>query len=152
VDVVGVGAGVADDLRERQGLAVSSYIGGGKAVWEHKHFRFKNARSEAYWYLREGLDPEAAPDREPGTPGIGKVGAWSLCINPNLADTEVGSTLMSDLTCLRYRINNDKQMSLETKEEVKARLGRSPDIADALAMACSPGIGAVGYLAQINKR
>ena len=52
IDAVGVGAGVFDALEESE-WAVVEFNGGMRAI-EDK--RFRNARAESFWYLREALE------------------------------------------------------------------------------------------------
>ena len=44
-------------------------------------------------------------------------------------------TLLSELAALRYSYAASAKLQLEPKEQAKARLGRSPDLADAVALA-----------------
>jgi len=49
------------------------------------------------------------------------------------------------LASRRYSIQGDRRLRLESKDEYKKRTKRSPDDADALAMAYSPLIGSPGF-------
>ena len=111
VDETGVGAGVVDRLRQI-GHAVEGVSFGGAAT---DPLRFRQKRSEMYWSLREGLEQ-------------GKV---------SLPDDE---DLIADLSALRFDFDAAGRIVLESKDEVRKRLGRSPDRADALAL-CAPAIG-----------
>jgi hypothetical protein len=74
--------------------------------------RVANLRAEGYWRLRERFERGQImiPD-----------------------DDE----LINELTSLKYKIVNSKgTIRLEEKEEAKKRLGKSPDLADALMLAC----------------
>ncbi|HKV45348.1 MAG TPA: hypothetical protein VJT32_11860 [bacterium] len=108
VDATGVGAGVVDRLNQL-GRSVEAVHFGGGAV-DPK--RFKNKRAELFWLLREGLERGklALPD-----------------------DDE----LLADLSALRYRFDQQGRIVLESKDEVRQRLGRSPDRGDAVALACA---------------
>ena len=75
---------------------------------------FSNRRAEAYWKFREALDPS-----QPGGSTI------MLPDDPRL---------VSDLTAPKYSVERNG-IKLEPKEEVVARLGRSPDKGDAVVMA-----------------
>lgn len=77
-------------------------------------FGFYNKRSEAFWRLREALDPAQDGGSDVALPD----------------DPE----LVSDLTAPRYEIT-PKGVKVETKEKVVERLGRSPDKGDAVVMA-----------------
>lgn len=105
VDEVGVGGGVADRLREL-GYDVEEF-NGGRAPDDNR--RYYNRRAEAFWELRGALEDE-------------QVG---------LPDDE---RLFEELLALRWRPTSQGQVQLETKDDLKARLGRSPDRADAVAM------------------
>lgn len=117
IDVIGVGAGVYDRLRQ-MGKKPLAYTGSAKSTRKDRsrQFGFSNARSEAYWYLRELLDPQYEP---------------TLCLPPD-------DLLISDLTTPRWEVTAGMppKIKIETKDNVVERLGRSPDRGDAVAMAC----------------
>jgi hypothetical protein len=112
VDVIGVGAGVYDRLRELK-LKPLAYTGSEKSPLRDrsKTFRFVNTRSAAYWHLRELLDPEYEP---------------TLCLPPD-------DLLTSDLTTPRWETlpSVPPRIKIENKDDVIKRLGRSPDRGDA---------------------
>ena len=72
-----------------------------------------NARAECYWHLRDLLEE----------------GAIALPDDPKLFD---------ELLALQWRPTSDEKVQLESKEELKHRLGRSPDRADCVSMLFSP--------------
>jgi hypothetical protein len=76
--------------------------------------RFFNVRAEAYWKLREALDPS-------------QEGGSRICLPRD-------SKLLQELTILRYEITSSG-IKLTPKDKVKEQIGRSPDRADAVAMA-----------------
>jgi hypothetical protein len=109
IDDTGVGGGVTDRLVE-QDVECEAFNGGEKPIDPE---RFFNTRSEAYWLLRQRLDPNADdPLQLP-------------------EDDE----LMNQLTNMKYTITSKGQIKLESKDEIKKRIGKSPDKADALAIA-----------------
>lgn len=116
IDVIGVGAGVYDRCRELD-LRPVAYVGSGKARGRDRsrQFGFVNVRSEAYWRLRELLDPETEP---------------TLALPPD-------DLLISDLTTPTWDITSGipPKIKVENKDAVVARLGRSPDRGDAVAAA-----------------
>lgn len=116
VDVVGVGAGVVDQLR-RASLSVRAFNGGNKAPSRDStgSWEFPNKRCWSWWNLRELLDPA--------------MGA-SLCLPPD-------DDLTNDLIAPGYEPRTGGKLWVEDKASVKKRLKRSPDRGDALAMACS---------------
>ncbi len=116
VDVVGVGAGVFDRLREVHAKPLP-YVGSGKTTVRDRSgkYGFVNIRSAAYWNLRELLDPAYEP---------------MLALPPD-------ELMISDLTTPTWDITTGSppKYQVETKEKVVERLGRSPDRGDAIAMA-----------------
>lgn len=116
VDSIGVGGGVVDRLREL-GVPVLAYTGAAKTAARTREgeFGFSNVRSAAYWRMRELLDP--AYDSE-------------VMLPPS-------DQLVSDLTAPRWTYATGKPplIRLEKKEDLIARLGRSPDEGDAVVMA-----------------
>ena len=105
VDAVGMGAGVCDRLKQWS-YVVDEYVGGAFAARGEK---FSNKRTEAFWNIRELLE-------------AGKIAFPQ------------DEKLIEELLALRWREVGGK-IQLEPKDRLKSRLGRSPDRADALAMA-----------------
>jgi hypothetical protein len=116
IDVIGVGAGVYDRLRE-VGAGPLAYTGSGKTTVRDRSGKlgFINIRSAAYWHLRELLDPEYDP---------------VLALPPD-------DKMISDLTTPTWTITSGvpPKIKIETKDDVVKRLGRSPDRGDAVVMA-----------------
>lgn len=136
VDTVGLGAGVADNLRAAK-IPVAEFIAGAKPMNEHKYLHFKNLRSEAWWNVRELLAPD-------GDPSKGLV-SFTRNLKP-----EVRAKLTADLTAPRYSVDSDKVIEVESKDSIKARLGRSTDYADSVVQAFAKMGG--GFLQQITTR
>jgi hypothetical protein len=115
VDVVGLGAGVYDRLRELHARPLA-YTGSGKTTKRDRSgkYGFVNVRSAAYWTLRELLDPEYAP---------------TLALPPD-------DLMISDLTTPKWEITTGvpPKYKITNKDEVVKILGRSPDRGDAVAM------------------
>lgn len=116
VDVIGVGAGVYDRLKQT-GKNPAPYAGSGKSPLRDRsrQFGMYNTRSAAYWHLRELLDPEQEP---------------TICLPPD-------DLLLSDLTTPKWEVTAGvpPKIKVETKESVVERLGRSSDRGDSVAMA-----------------
>jgi hypothetical protein len=75
---------------------------------------FLNRRAEAWWMLREALDPNSA---------------HKIALPPS-------PTLRTQLCCARWLQKSKNVVQIESKDDMKARLnGRSPDHADAVVMA-----------------
>lgn len=106
IDVIGIGAGVFDRLRE-QGLPAVAFNSAERA---RQPDRFANRRAEAYWTLREQLQ------------------AGALDLDPE--DDE----LAAQLCAIRWKVNSRGQVLIESKAEMQKRGVSSPDRADALAM------------------
>lgn len=111
VDTVGLGAGVADNLR-RAGFEIVEIVSGAKAVERPGSFyRFKNLRSQLWWEYREALRSGRAPI--------------------DIDDPR----LFEDLTAPRYSVSGDKVITVESKDEIRRRIGRSTDAGDAVVYA-----------------
>jgi len=120
IDVAGIGWGVAGRLREvlkeRGSRCTVQTVNFANRSSQPK--RFLNVRAEAWWNGRE----------------LSRTGAWSLA---GLDDDAI-----AELTMPRYEIvDSSGKVKIEKKDEVRERLGRSPDIADALLLAFYDGTG-----------
>ncbi|MFJ4469563.1 hypothetical protein ACIP2X_19010 [Streptomyces sp. NPDC089424] len=115
VDSIGVGGGVVDRLRELS-APVLAYTGAAKSKLRtrDREWGFFNTRSAAYWKLRELLDPAFGAE---------------LALPPD-------DLLVADLTTPTWDITTGvpPKIKVEPKDDVTARLGRSPDRGDAVAM------------------
>lgn len=145
IDTIGVGGGVADFLRYHEKMLVREFVGGARPQNKHKFFHFKNKRAEAFWHLREGFDPDNSDNN------IEFSNNWSLSINSEIRKNKnLLQKLIDDLTSIRYSIDNEKCITIESKDKIKQRLGRSPDYADALAIAFYKDVTSNSYLNRIN--
>lgn len=115
IDVIGLGAGVYDRMRELN-LRPLAYTGSGKTHARDRSgkYGFTNVRSAAYWNLRELLDPAFEP---------------VLALPPD-------ELMISDLTTPHWDVITGipPKYQVEPKDKVVERLGRSPDRGDAIAM------------------
>jgi hypothetical protein len=126
VDVIGVGAGVVDNLRHHmrslQRPHPPSVLGFNASEQHHRmdrngEFGFFNNRAAAWWNLRELLDPHQ--------PGGSKI---------MLPDDD---QLRADLTAPKWKLadsGSPPKIKVEPKEDIRDRLGRSPDTGDAVVM------------------
>ena len=116
VDVIGLGSGVVDRLRElRKPVVAFNSSERSTARDRSRELSFANKRSEAWWKLRELLDPAYGP---------------TLALPPD-------DQLIGDLCAPRWSISSGGKIVIEAKDDVRKRLGRSPDIGDAVVMALS---------------
>jgi hypothetical protein len=118
VDDDGVGGGVVDRLTEtldtelptgsRERVDLVPFRGGEQAI---EPDRFTNKRTEALFRAKWRLDALDIPRDD---------------------------SLAADLVATKYRMTSSGQLQAERKDEVKKRLGRSPDRGDALVMLLEP--------------
>jgi hypothetical protein len=115
LDCDGIGAGVFDNLKS-YGYYVRQIIGGSRPLpVGEESYTFRNLRSGIYWNLREAI----------------RTGKLKL-INDQL--------LINELISIKYKISQDRMIQIESKEELKKRLGKSPDYADSLCYALAAGL------------
>lgn len=114
VDVIGVGAGVVDQLRSLR-EPVTAF----NASTRTRHrdstgsWKFPNVRSAAYWNMRELLDP--ANDS-------------TIALPPD-------DELTVELTAPQWDIRAGGLLVVESKDDIRKRLGRSTDSSDAVVQA-----------------
>jgi hypothetical protein len=118
VDTIGEGAGVYSRLHEQECAAVSVKF---SASAHHRkdvtgQRKFANLRAYCWWAIRDALDPRLG-----GT----------LALPPF-------DELTQDLTTPRWEYNSQGRIVIEKKDEIKSRLGRSPDFGDSLALTFAP--------------
>ena len=113
IDVVGWGASPYDFLKEN-GVQAVPVNGAGKSSGKTREntLAFVNRRAELWWRMREALDPQTEPP---------------LSLPPDPA-------LKADLAAPRWK-QTAQGVGIEAKDEIIARIGRSPDRGDAVCMA-----------------
>lgn len=113
VDPIGVGASTVDHLEPFLGKRVVPV--NGAAASTEKDFsgnlKFANLRAQVWWRFREALAPERAA---------------KIALPPD-------QRLYADLCAPRYRLTA-RGLLIEDKEQIKARIGRSPDRGDAVVL------------------
>jgi hypothetical protein len=124
VDVIGIGSSVVDALAAN-GLPTVAFNSSETSTYSGRsgYLRFANRRAEVYWRLREALDPSLGD-------GI------SLPSDPLLA---------AELASPRFK-PTVRGIQLEPKDDIKERLGRSPDRADAVAYSFAPSPVLVAFM------
>lgn len=108
MDIGGQGAGVYDILKDRGfGEVIRAVYFGEKAIAKNRYF---NRRAEMWDKLRE----------------------WLLSTPP--PQLPYDEELLSELIAINKKFDARGRLQLEDKDELKKRIGRSPDRADALAL------------------
>jgi hypothetical protein len=110
IDVIGVGAGVVDYGRTL-GLSITAFNASRRSKRRDRSglFGFVNQRAAMWWNLREHLDPTFDP---------------TLAIPPD-------DDLLGELCAPKWREIKGK-IQIEAKDDVRKRIGRSTDSADAV--------------------
>jgi hypothetical protein len=123
IDVIGYGASAVDSLiagtrddAEIPRPPVQNVTGlnfSAKSDFKDRSNKFGmlNKRSEAYWRLREALDPDYNP---------------TLCLPPD-------NQMIADLSAPVFHLVQKNLIQIESKDEIKKRLHRSPDSGDSVA-------------------
>lgn len=124
VDVGGGFGGSSLLLFRENGIDCRPFNGANTSNTKTKdgQLQFANKRAEAWWRFREELDPS-------------QDGGSCIALPPD-------PKLRSDLTAPKWKLTT-RGILLESKEDIRARLGRSPDRGDAVVMALAEGNAAV---------
>lgn len=114
----GYGGGVVERLQTDNQIRAVAFNGANAGVGRTKDrtLAFANKRAEAWWRFREALDPDQA-------------GGSPIMLPEDPA-------LRADLAAPRFSVG-PRGIQLEAKDEIKKRIGRSPDRGDAVVMAWS---------------
>ena len=121
VDVGGGFGGASLVLFKENGIACEKFDGGAASqgrTADAAQTRFYNKRAEVWWRFREELNPD-------------QDGGSAIALPPD-------PQLRADLTAPRWEMTT-RGIKIESKEDIKKRLGRSPDRGDAVTMALSEG-------------
>ena len=121
IDEIGIGSGVVDRLKQ-----MNHYVDAVNVSRKaDKPELFQNERAAMFWRLREALEK-------------GEI---------SLPDEEA---LLAELSALRYSYDPKGRIVIEKKELAKKRIGRSPDLADAVALGYLPSGRAGGCFAYLG--
>lgn len=116
VDVVGMGAGYFGRLEELGYAAVAVDVRETTEIRDMSGLRrFHRVRDLIWWMLRDALDPDNPERLALPSEGI--------------------EDLVSDMTAPMWSYNSSGKVIVEDKDSIKTRLGRSPDGAEAVAIA-----------------
>lgn len=113
IDTNGVGAGVYDEMR-KSGYYTLPFNPGTRTSLKDSsgQIEFYNLRAAATWHLRELLDPARNS---------------TVCLPPD-------DQLAADLSAPRWKNIAGGKIVIEGKDEIKKRIGRSPDRGDAVTL------------------
>jgi len=112
IDVSGIGSSGFDHLKVLyKQVQPFNPAEGSEYRDRSRKLKMRNKRAEMYWRMRDALDPVYGDD---------------IALPP---DTE----LLADLCSARYKISSAGVL-VEEKEEIKKRIGRSPDVGEAVMM------------------
>lgn len=111
VDVIGLGAGVVDRCRELSLPVRGVNVGESAAVSD----RFMRRRDELWWAARD----------------------WLSSADCKLPEDDA---LIGELTGPKYTVLSTGKVQIERKDEMKKRLGWSPDLADAFILTFAGGL------------
>lgn len=111
IDIIGVGTSPFDQTKREHDRTypVNGALRGVKGTDKTENYEFYNLRAKLLWGIREALDPA--------------YGA-TLALPPS-------EKLLIDLISTSWEVK-DKKVKIESKEDIKKRIGRSPDEGDAL--------------------
>jgi hypothetical protein len=114
IDTNGVGAGVFDVMR-KQGYHCLGFNAGSRTQLKDSsgQVEFYNLRAAVYWKLRELLDPARNS---------------TICLPPD-------DKLASELSAARWGNAAGGKILIESKDDIRKRVGGSPDRGDAVALA-----------------
>ncbi len=112
IDVIGYGSSAYDFAKTMMPCYPFNASEGSKAKDKSGKFGFVNKRAAAYWRLRELLEPG---------------GKYEIALPDD-------SKLRQELTSTRFSVLKNG-IKIESKDEIKKRIGRSPDKADGVVYA-----------------
>lgn len=113
IDIIGVGGAAYDSAVAMYGQAWPVNAAGRSDFTDRSgRLAMRNIRAEYHWRLREALDP---------------VHGEELALPPD-------KELLADLCAPRYRVTA-AGIQIESKEDIKERIGRSPDVGEAVMLA-----------------
>jgi hypothetical protein len=113
VDIGGIGSSAYDSLVTRYN-DVNAINAAGASEYRDKSGKLKmrNMRAEYYWRMRDALDPNGGDD---------------VALPP-------GNEIVADLCSAHYSVSTAGVL-VESKDEIKKRLGRSPDKGESILLA-----------------
>ncbi len=120
IDSIGIGHGAADRMAElrRDGAHQARVVRVNVGEASTKPHRFPKLRDQVWWEVGRQLSQD---------------GGWDL--------SGIDDPTVAQLTAPKYALDSSGRIKVEPKADTRARLGRSPDDADALLLAFHTGAG-----------
>ena len=118
IDAIGIGAGVYDMVKNSSRRIPCVAVNVSESPSDS---RFRKLRDELWWRLREWFQD------------------GNCSISSSISEVEKRD-LIADIQDIKYKYSNTQQIVIEPKEDMKERLGFSPDIGDALCCTFSPRV------------
>lgn len=116
VDVIGIGSSVYDSLKANEVDAVPVNFADRCDLTDRSgRLKLRNIRAACYWKLREALDPDFGEE---------------IALPPS-------ESLKADLCAPTFAVTT-QGIQIEQKDEIRKRIGRSPDEGDAVALTFYP--------------
>lgn len=113
IDIIGVGTSAYDSLEPMYSNVNGINASSGSSYTDRSgRLKMRNMRAEYYWCMREALDPEHGDN---------------IGLPP-------GNEIVADLCVATYK-NTTAGIQIEEKEKIIARIGRSPDVGEAIILA-----------------
>ena len=113
LDVIGIGSSVVDYLKDSKHPVVPVNFSKRSVKRDRSGLlKFANIRTEVFWNLRDALDPHYNP---------------TLALPPD-------PIVLTELSAFGYRLKHGGFVQVDSTEEITAKIGKSPDIAMAIAL------------------
>ncbi len=119
IDTIGEGAGVYSRLDEQgfKGAISAKFSESANGLNDVTgQYQFANMRAYCYWAMRDWLDPK----------------------NKNYPALPPNDRFVEEVTDTHWKFQSNGSIIIESKEDIKKRIKRSPDVADSLAITFYP--------------
>lgn len=112
IDIIGIGSSLYDSLYPMYNDVRAVNVSNTSVYRDRsKKLKMRNVRAEIYWRMRDALDPIHGDD---------------IALPP-------GNDIVADLCSARYTVST-AGVQIESKKDIKKRLGRSPDKGESLLL------------------
>ena len=112
IDVIGIGSSAYDSLKTMYTVNPINASSASEYRDRSGKLKMRNMRAEYYWRMRDSLDP----------------------VNGDEVALPPGNAIVADLCAARYKLTTSG-IQIEAKDDIKARIGRSPDEGEAILLA-----------------